>query len=59
MTCDKLSCELGHRGLKVSERASFQRGRYPSALNDAGHRTESGSLWSHATDSRVIEKLGL
>ena len=26
-----------------------------AALNDAGHRTERGSLWSHKTVRRVIK----
>ena len=30
-----------------------------AALNDAGHRTERGSCWSHTTVGRVIERLGL
>jgi len=30
-----------------------------AALNDAGHRTERGSLWNHKTIGRVIERLGL
>ena len=30
-----------------------------AALNDAGHRTECGSLWSNTTVGRVIERLNL
>ena len=30
-----------------------------AALNDAGHRTERGSLWNHKTIGRVIERLCL
>ena len=30
-----------------------------AALNDAGHRTERGSLWIHKTIGRVIERLVL
>ena len=29
------------------------------ALNNAAHRTERGSLWSHTTVGRVIERLKL
>ena len=30
-----------------------------AALNDAGHRTERGSLWSQRTIGRVIERLAV
>ena len=39
--------------------AGQSRRAIAAALNDAGHRTERGSLWNHKTIGRVIERLGL
>ena len=39
--------------------AGQSRRAIAAALNDAGHRTERGSLWSHTTIGRVIERLAL
>ena len=39
--------------------AGQSRRAIAAALNDAGHRTERGSAWSHTTVGRVIRRLGL
>ena len=39
--------------------AGQSRRAIAAALNDAGHRTERGSLWNHTTVGRVIERLNL
>ena len=39
--------------------AGQSRRAIAAALNDAGHRTERGSLWNHTTVGRVIERLAL
>lgn len=37
--------------------AGQSRRAIAAALNDAGHRNESGSLWNHKTIGRVITRL--
>lgn len=39
--------------------AGQSRRAIAAALNDAGHRTERGSLWSHTTVGRGIGRLNL
>ena len=39
--------------------AGQSRRAIAAALNNAGHRTERGSLWSHTTVGRVIERLNI
>ena len=39
--------------------AGQSRRAIAAALNDAGHRSERGSLWNHKTIGRVIERLDL
>lgn len=39
--------------------AGQSRRAIAAALNDAGHRSERGSAWTHTTVGRVIRRLGL